>query len=262
MPDPARIPILIVEDGPEAVAVYRSFLKDSPFQMIATGTTREAEELLETLQPAAIILDIMLRSETSWSFLARLKADSRTRDIPVLVVSTIEDQAKGYQLGADRYLLKPIGRAQLLGDLHTLTAPPAGPPQIVIIDDEERDRYVLKQRLRNSSVSISEASSAEEGIRMALRLKPAVVFLDLTMPGMTGSEALKKLKLEPAVANIPVIIVTSRILSDSERKELMEGAFAILSKEGLDSVDVEELLSRVFKSADSHPLTHQKGAPE
>ena len=100
IPDPARIPVLVIEDSPETVTVYKSFLKDSEFQLGAAGTTREAEELLEKVQPRAIVLDIVLRSEDTWGFLARLKEDSRTRDIPVIVASTVEDQAKAYHLGA------------------------------------------------------------------------------------------------------------------------------------------------------------------
>ncbi len=245
-PDPARIPVLVVEDSPEAVAIYRSILKDSAFQLVATGTIREADKLLDRIRPRTIILDIVLRSEDTWGFLARLKRQPGTRDIPVLVASTIEDQAKAYHLGADRYLMKPVDPARLIEDLQTLTGAGAT-VRVVIIDDEERDRYLLKRRLKNLSVSISEASRAEEGIRMACRLKPDVIFLDLTMPGMTGFEALVKLKQEPAVANIPVVIVTSRVLSDTERKKLMEGAIAIVSKESLDKTDIGDLLSRALR---------------
>lgn len=248
IPDPARIPVLVIEDSPEIVTVYKSFLKDSEFQLVAAGTTRDAEALLERVQPRAIVLDIVLRAEDTWGFLARLKSDSRTKDIPVIVASTVEDQAKAFHLGADRYLTKPVGRAALLQDLQTLTGKPAA-VQVLIIDDEERDRYLLKQRLKKLSVSISEASRAEEGIRLACSLKPDIIFLDLTMPAMTGFEALVKLKEEPAAASIPVVIVTSRVLTDRERGALLEGAVAIVSKEGLDQADIADLLSRALRGA-------------
>ncbi len=246
IPDPAKIPVLAIEDSLEIVTVYKSFLKDSEFQLVAAGTTREAEALLERVQPRAIILDIVLRAEDSWGFMARLKNDSRTKDNPVIVASTIEDQAKAHHLGADRYLTQPVARARLLQDLQALTGKPST-VHVIIIDDEERDRYLLKQKLKKLPVSISEASRAEEGIRLACSLKPDIIFLDLTMPAMTGFEALVKLKQEPAAASIPVVIVTSLVLTDRERKELMEGAVAIVSKEGLDQANMADLVSRAIR---------------
>src|SRR5579871_4491634 len=246
VPDPTRIPVLVVEDSPDTVVVYRSFLRDSAFQLVAAGTTKEADELIERIQPRAIVLDVLLRSEDTWGYLARLKKDPRTGDIPIVVASTVEDQAKGYHLGADRYLVKPIRRAALLQELGVLTA--AAGLKVLIIDDEDRDRYLLKQRLKNSSATFSEASNAEEGIRMACRLKPDIICLDLTMPGMSGFEALVKLKTEPAAAHIPVVIVTSRVLTEAQRRELNENAAAIVSKEGLDSTDVAEVIRRALVS--------------
>jgi signal transduction histidine kinase/CheY-like chemotaxis protein len=245
--DPARIPVLVVEDSPDALAVYRSFLKDSVFQLVAAGTTKDADELLERIQPRAIVLDVVLRSEDTWGFLARLKKDPGTRHIPIVVASTVEDQAKGYHLGADRYLVKPIRRNDLLQQLGVLTGSAAG-VKVLIIDDEERDRYLLKQRLKHSSVTFNEAPNAEEGIRMAARLKPDIIFLDLTMPGMSGFEALVRLKAEPATLNIPVVIVTSRVLTDAQRRELNENAATIVSKEGLDTTNVAELMRRALGS--------------
>jgi signal transduction histidine kinase/CheY-like chemotaxis protein len=247
-PDTSRIPILAVEDSVETVAVYRSFLKESEFQLVPTGTTWEAAELMDRVQPRAILLDVVLRSEDSWKLLARLKSDPRTASIPVIVASSVEDQAKAYHLGADRYLVKPLGRAELLRELRAVS----GMPQLIhalIIDDEERDRYVLKQKLKSLSVAITEAAYATEGIEVACRNRPDVIFLDLTMPGMSGFEALVQLKKEPATANIPVVIVTSQILLGTEREELMRNAIAIIGKDSLDSTDITELFRRVLNYA-------------
>lgn len=247
VPDPSRVPVLVVEDSPDTIAVYRSFLKDSAFQLVAAGTTKDADELLERIRPRAIVLDVLLRSEDTWGYLARLKKDPRTRDIPIVVASTVEDQSKGYHLGTDRYLIKPIRRGDLLRELGILTQAAAA-VKVLLIDDEERDRYLLKQRLKHSSATFNEAPNAEEGIRAASKLKPDVIFLDLTMPGMTGFEALVKLKADPATANIPVVIVTSRVLTDAQRRELNANAASIVSKEGLDTTDVAEVMRRALVS--------------
>src|SRR5580704_17155982 len=130
--DPASLPVLVLEDKVEMMMMYRSYLKNSGFQLIPASTIREAQEALERIHPRVVILDVVLRAEDSWRFLADLKQDARTRDIPVMIASTIEDQAKAFHLGADDYLLKPVERSSLLERLTELTFT----RNVLIIDDE------------------------------------------------------------------------------------------------------------------------------
>jgi len=188
---------------------------------------------------------VLLRSEDSWRLLAELKQNPRTRDIPVIIVSTIEDQAKAFHLGADDYLMKPIERSLLLERLRELAS---RTPRILIIDDDERDRYLLKQQLRESNVVIQEASGGAEGIRVAAAEKPDAILLDLTMPDLSGFEVLDALKNDAATQDIPVVICTSRILTDSERLQLSEKIVAILSKEGLGQGEAAQAIRCALSS--------------
>jgi CheY-like chemotaxis protein len=208
--------------------MYRSYLKNSGFNMIPASTIREAREILEGIRPKVIILDVVLRSEDSWRLLAELKTNASSRDIPVIIVSTIEDQAKAFHLGADDYLLKPVERSALLERLTELTSI----RNILIIDDEERDRYLLKQYFRAYHLVIREAFTGLEGIRQAAGERPDVIILDLSMPGMSGFEVLDALKTGPATKDIPVVICTSRVLSDDERIQLEGKTVAVVSKQG------------------------------
>lgn len=242
--DPASLTVLIVEDSPEMLMVYRSYLKNSGFQVLPASTTHEAQNLLDRIRPDVIILDIVLRSEDSWAFMASLKQDARTTDIPVLVASTIEDQAKGFHLGVERYLLKPVDRSELIRDLRAVTGQP---PifQILIIDDQERDRYLLKQSLRNLPLLAFEASSGVEGVRAACKYKPDAIFLDLEMPDLGGFEVLELLKKEVEAAKIPVIVVTSRVLTPTEREILLQSATDIVSKGNLEQTDFAGTLRQI-----------------
>ena len=240
IPEPSSLPVLIVEDSPEMMMMYKSYLKTSGFQVLLARTTREAEDLLDRVLPCAIVLDIVLRSEDSWAFMAKLKEDDRTRGIPVLVASTIEDQAKGFHLGADRYLLKPIERADLIRELRALTdRPPAS--EVLIIDDEERDRYLLQKKLRDLPVLVVEAATGTAGLARARKHNPNLIFLDLGLPDSSGFEVLEKLKADPGVAAVPVAIVTSRVLTSSERNQLLQKAFVIIGKDNLESTDFIDL---------------------
>jgi signal transduction histidine kinase/CheY-like chemotaxis protein len=238
--DPASLPVLVLEDKIEMMMMYRSYLKNSGFHLIPASTIRAAREILEEIRPRVIILDVVLRSEDSWRLLAEIKTNPRTRNTPVVIASTIEDQAKAFHLGADDYLLKPVERASLLERLHELT----GAKRILIIDDDERDRYLLKQHLRESDIVIQEVSDGAEGIREAAKERPNAIILDLTMPGMSGFEVLDALKTAAATKDIPVVICTSRILTEQERLQLEGKTVAILTKEGYRHPEIAEAIRR------------------
>jgi CheY-like chemotaxis protein len=219
-------------------------LRASGFHLIPASTTREAQEILERIRPQVIILDVVLRSEDSWRFLAELKKNPRTLDIPVMMASTIEDQAKAFHLGADDYLLKPVERAGLLERLRELT----GTKRILIIDDDERDRYLLKQHFRKFGLVIQEASDGPEGIRTAAKERPDAIILDLTMPGMSGFAVLDALKADAATKDIPVVICTSRVVTEQERLQLESKAVAVVSKEEDRQREIAEVVRRAVGS--------------
>ena len=241
------LPVLILEDQPEMMMMYRGYLKNSGFHVIPAATIREAQEALDNVRPRAIILDVVLRSEDAWRLLAQLKQDPGTSDIPVMIVSTIEDQAKGFHLGADDYILKPVEQALLLERLRNLVHR-TSPPRILIIDDDERDRYLLRQQFRQTNFVIQEASAGGEGIGEAAKERPDAIILDLTMPGMSGFDVLEALKRDGATRDIPVAICTSRILTDAERLQLAGKTVAILSKEAMAREEMVETIRQAVGS--------------
>jgi signal transduction histidine kinase/CheY-like chemotaxis protein len=244
----AGLPVLVVEDSPEMMLAYKSFLKGSDFRVVPAATTREAEQILEQTRPLAIILDLVLRSGDAWAFMARLQDDLSLRQIPILVASSIEDQGKAYHLGAADYLVKPIGRSALLSRLRALVQR-SEPARVLIIDDDERDRYWIRQHLRSAPLLMTEATNGPEGIRRACQERLSGIILDLNLPGMTGFEVLDRLKQEPLTRNIPVVICTSRILTEAERSELAGKAAAILNKQNLDRIALEHALGVREKTA-------------
>jgi signal transduction histidine kinase/DNA-binding response OmpR family regulator len=248
VPDPLSRTVLVVEDSPEMVMIYRTLLRGSGFQVAAAATTREAEDMLERVQPCAIILDVVLRSEDTWALAAKLKQAPNTKNIPLLVVSTVEDHAKAFHLGIDAYIVKPVERATLLKELRLITGEKVS-SRVLIVDDSETDRYVLRQHLRKLPVTITEEVTGMAGIRRARDLRPDLIFLDLTMPEMTGFEVLEELKRLPDTAPIPVVIATSRRLTRVERNRLLENAVEIIDKEDLSETSVAKAFYRILKDA-------------
>jgi len=184
---------------------------------------------LATTRPQAIVLDILLPDGESWSLLGELKAAPATRDIPVFITTVIGEPDRGLAMGAEDYAVKPVAREWLLEKLNALARRP--PRQtVLIVDDEEVARYILKGHLAHTDYRVIEASGGGEGLRLAAAEQPDVIFLDLMMPDMSGQEVLHRLKSDPAVRHIPVIIMTSLVLGEEERTKLTAEAFAILSK--------------------------------
>jgi CheY-like chemotaxis protein len=229
--DPARRPVLVVEDNRETLFIYEKFLKGSPFQVIPARTVREAKRLVTQVRPAAVVLDVMLEGESTWELLAELKQREATRDVPVLVVTLVDNRHKAAALGADAFCPKPVDRGWLLDKLSAL-AKPDGPASVLLIDDDEASRYLLKGHLAATPSRVIEAASGREGLRLAQQERPRAIFLDLKMPDLSGFDVLKMLQADPATRDIPVLIHTSLVLGDAERGRLA-GASAILPKEGL-----------------------------
>jgi CheY-like chemotaxis protein len=119
--------------------------------------------------------------------------------------------------------------------------------RMLLIDDNERERYIMHQHLKDIPLKVTECATGLEGISKAIDEKPDVIFLDLEMPDMTGFEVLEKLKADPASVAIPVVIITSLILSDAEQRRLDGKAFAILSKGNADQIENKDTLRSTLK---------------
>src|SRR5690606_15106121 len=115
--------VLVVEDHAEDAIVYQRCLRDSEYHMVAARSLREVREQLRRVTPAAVVLDVALRGEDTWKLLAELKSGEATADVPVLVVSNVDEPRKGFALGADEYAVKPLDCGWLLERLHALTHP-------------------------------------------------------------------------------------------------------------------------------------------
>ncbi len=227
--DPSRLPVLVVEDNRETLFIYEKYLKGTGFQIIPARTLKSARRAINEFQPVAVVLDVLLESESTWEFLAEIKSEPRTKKIPVFVVTMVENQHKAIALGADDFSTKPVERAWLLDRLRS-SARPMAPEKILLIDDDEVSRYLLKGLLGDTRFAVIEAVNGREGLQTAEKEQPRAIFLDLDMPEMSGYEVLSELRSNAATKNIPVIINTSRVLEDRDYERLDSKAVFILSK--------------------------------
>jgi len=230
--DPARAPLLVVEDDRKTIFIYEKYLAMAGFQVVPARSIEDAERIMAKTRPAAVVLDVMLDGETSWNFLARLKKDPQTHDIPVLVVTVTAKEERARALGADEFWIKPVDQARLLRKLGSLnTNGTRG--KVLVIDDDERARYLMRKHLEGGSYQLFEAASGPEGVVMAQTHRPHVILLDFLLREMNAFDVLDELKGDARTRNIPVIIITSHALEPEERQRLEADTEVILSKQSL-----------------------------
>ena len=221
-------PVLVVEDNPEALFLYERYLRDTKFQVISAKSVRDARRLLRAIRPVAIILDVLLQGEHSWGLLQELKLDPATSDIPVFVVTIVDNRDKALSLGADAFYAKPADSAWLLEHLNSAVSG-ASAKKILVIDDDEISRYLVRTTIETFHFSISEAICGLEGVERAIQDRPDLIILDLGMPDISGFEVLNRLKRDSRTASIPVVVHTSKILDDEDLVSLRQ-VLAIISK--------------------------------
>lgn len=247
--DNERITVLVLEDHEDTLFTYQKYFEKSVYQFIPARSLKEARQILQKVLPKAIVLDILLEEGSSWSFLSEMKENPVTKNIPILVITVVDNQKKALALGADHFFIKPVDRLQLLHKINTLVNNSNQEQSILIIDDGEVFRYLLRELLAEYSFTIWEATDGHSGIEIARKKNPNCIFLDLVMPELNGFKVLEALKEDQVTRQIPVIIDTSKQLTEEELTYLSQNALGILSKERLSMEQAKGILREVLLKA-------------
>uniref|UniRef100_Q02BM7 histidine kinase n=1 Tax=Solibacter usitatus (strain Ellin6076) TaxID=234267 RepID=Q02BM7_SOLUE len=237
-----KLPVLVVEDEPETRMIYVDYLKGSQYYVMQAATLNQARAAIERVRPSAILLDLMLSNEDGCALLAELKGGKDTKDIPVLVITVVDDPHKVYGLGADVYAVKPVSKKWLLDALDKATGPPGAARRVLLVDDDPTFRYLARQIFAGMPHEFTEADTGVAGLEAARATHPELIFLDLMMPKMSGYEVLEHLRADPKTRDIPVVVVSSRFLNPAEQRQLRDLNAAILPKDDFARAD---LLSNV-----------------
>jgi PAS domain S-box-containing protein len=251
LPAADRAPIqraLIIEDSSTAATQLARYLGELGAEARVHPHGVGALEVALEVCPDVILLDIQLPDISGWDVLAQLKADPRLRAIPVVVVSVVDDLPRGMALGADAYLVKPIARQQLQEVLATIAsraaaqpepsalplapdapqAPPA--PVILLAEDEENNIYTLSTYLTAKGYQVVVARNGAEALERAHAVRPALIVMDIQMPGMDGLEATRRIRADATFAAIPIIALTALAMAGDRERCLAAGADDYLSK--------------------------------
>jgi PAS domain S-box-containing protein len=244
---------LLIEDSPTAADQMTRYLAGLQVETVLIARGGEAVAQALALQPDVIILDILLPDVSGWDVLAALKAEPRTQHIPVVVVSVVDSAAQARELGAVAALLKPITRAQLhqaLGAVFpqafvaalqsSLTkilpdeeiVPPMEevPPLILLAEDNEENIQVLSDYLGIRGYRVTVARNGGEAIARAHEEHPRLILMDIQMPGIDGLTAIRRLRADSKMEEVPIIALTALAMPGDHERCLEAGANDYMSK--------------------------------
>jgi CheY-like chemotaxis protein len=233
--------VLVVEDNPQAAEIMARHLYHGGFRVARARTGPEALSMARDLKPVAITLDILLPEVDGWEVLNRLKADEATRNIPVVVVSVIDDPTLGRALGAFDYFVKPVdGKALLsrLGQYTFTTKVKSAPVRVLVVDDEKANLDLLEALLEPAGFGVIRANSGREGIDLAVSQMPNLILLDLMMPGLTGFDVVEALRAKESTRAIPIMVLTSKVITAGDKRALNGQVAAIFERNSVAGTEL------------------------
>jgi PAS domain S-box-containing protein len=234
--------ILAIDDDPQVISLYERYLNSQGYYVVPlTDPSRARERILE-LQPYAVTLDIMMPNTDGWTVLTSLKSDPATRHVPVVICSIIEQTDKGFNLGASDYLVKPILEEDLVDAIHKLNKN-GDIREVLVIDDDPNDlRLIEKILTEHGHYNPTLAEGGRKGWEAINARPPQAIILDIFMPEMDGFTILEKLRENPALSEIPVLVVSGGGLTNEQHQQLADYGKRLIIK---GSLKEEELIASI-----------------
>ncbi len=238
--------VLVIDDDPTARDLIKRYLSKEGFHVVAATGGEEGIQKAKELQPVFITLDVMMPSMDGWEVLSVLKADEQLCQIPVVMMTMVEDKNLGISLGATDYLMKPIDRNRLMALASRYRNSVAGNHSVLVVEDNESTRKLIGRILEGAGWTVTEAANGKSALEKLSDCKPTLILLDLMMPVMDGFSMLAEMRKNPEWSATPVVVVTAKELSKDERN-LLNGEVRDVLQKG--SYSREKLLEQVGKFA-------------
>jgi CheY-like chemotaxis protein len=239
--------ILCIDDDPDATEILRSYLVPDGYNVTVAFSGDEGIKIARTMKPALITLDIMMPQKDGWQVLRELKRDPTTKDIPVIIHSMIDNKPLAMSLGAIDVMPKPVDSRQLLQRVQI--AVKSDDQFVLVVDDNKDYTQAMKEMLELEGFKVHVANSGEEALEELKNAIPAVIFLDVVMPGMDGFQVVRRLQSNDAWRKIPVVILSGKELTDRERDMLQSSIKEVMNKEDFSKEAIASTIKRILTSA-------------
>jgi signal transduction histidine kinase/DNA-binding response OmpR family regulator len=240
---PATAPlVLAIDDDPIVRELLVRSLAKEGYRVATASSGAEGLRLARVLGPDAITLDVLMPGLDGWDVLAAIKADPDLAHIPVVVATMVDDRSRGVVLGAADFMVKPIDRARLSETIARLVQRDTGP--VLLVDDDPDARTLVRRALERDGFQVLEAGDGHGALAIMGAQAPALVVLDLVMPGMDGFALIEALHAREGLQDVPVVVVSGKDLTPAERAHLERSVAAVLAKGATSGDDVVAAVRR------------------
>jgi CheY-like chemotaxis protein len=236
-----------MEDDPSAQRLLREYLEPAGYTVRLAPDGEHGLAMARESKPAAIILDVLLPGLDGWEVLRRLKDDPRLRDVPVVIVTVVDEREVGLALGAVDYLVKPIQREALLATLARHGGAPSGSggaARVLAVDDDPAALALLRHEVNRAGLEMVEATGGREALERAMYGDIDFVICDIVMPDLDGFAVVAGLKADPRTAHLPILISTAHDLTEDQKARLHGQILGIVTKGDDARVGLMQWLAR------------------
>ena len=229
-PSFGSINVLVIDDDPAVHDVLAATLGKEGYQIAHARDGVEALNIMRANPPDIVTLDVMMPKMDGWSLLGVMKSEPLLAPIPVIMLTIVDDRNLGFSLGASEYMTKPIDRNRLLALVQKFAATKRD-GLVLVIDDDPDVRMMIRSTIESVGMRAVDTANGQAALDwLKDNPQPALVLLDLMMPKMDGFEFLERLREDPKFVDLPVVVLTAKELTDSERSYLAEQTLLVLSK--------------------------------
>ncbi|HEY4635909.1 MAG TPA: response regulator, partial [Rhodospirillales bacterium] len=227
--------VLVIDDDAVVRDLLRRYLTRNGYNAVLAESGEEGIRLAGEMSPDAITLDVLMPQMDGWAVLKALKDDPAVADIPIIMLTIIDDKNLGFSLGAADYLAKPVDQAKLIQILER-HCPKAGRARVLVVEDEESTRRMMRLILEREGCVVAEAENGRVALERLDASPTDLIVLDLMMPEMDGFEFLAECGKNEAWRKIPIVVMTAKKLTAADRRRL-EGGVALLLEKSDDDLD-------------------------
>jgi signal transduction histidine kinase/CheY-like chemotaxis protein len=233
--------VMVVDDDPNGRDLLAATVRRERYRVIEAMDGETALALAREWHPDVITLDVLMPRMDGWAVLTALKSDPELAKIPIIIVTVLEDRGIAVSLGAAEFLTKPVDRARLAATLRQYVY---GRGVVLVVDDESESRALARRHLDRLGWEAAEAGDGAGALSwLSQNPPPAMILLDLVMPGMNGFAFLEEIAKHPDWREIPIVILTAMPLGAAER-ELLAGRTREIIAKGAD--DFAQVLRRIL----------------
>jgi len=242
--EPSRKSVMVIDDNPEAIEIIRKYLGED-YHVVGLLSGEGAVDKAKEIKPIAITLDVMMPVKDGWEVLQELKDTPETQDIPVIVLSIVDEKQLGFSLGAAEYIVKPVEKQVLLRKLKNLEKI-AKIKKILVVDNEPDTAGLISNVFGEAGYQVMMAYNSEDAIKSIRASLPDLIVLNLTMPVVSGFDVIEYIETEETAKNIPLLVITPKDLTEKEIADLNGRIQGILNKGMLNREDLLRELRNII----------------